>query len=121
MYFKGINEAKSKLSEEKKQVLTTEYRGAEKIGEARLGEKHFFYRPFLSVRYIPYCEICHVFMRVESGECGEFPLHEHYMVLICNGQEHKLRFERPEHIKKLLQSLQEKNPDLLVGFHKNGI
>lgn len=103
-------------------TLLEEYRSARAFGELRLGTEHLFRRGLFSVKYIPLREIAHLFLRIESGESGEFPVQEHYIVVktIQNREkEHLLRMERPEAAKRLLEKIKEECPQIEVGYRKN--
>ncbi len=100
-------------------ILKTEFQTAKQVGEGRIGETHLFYRYFLRVKYIAYTEIQKAFLRVESGECGEFLLQEFYLILVTKeAEECRLRFERKENIQTILDYLTAQNPDIEIGYKK---
>lgn len=103
-----------------KNILKEEFRVSKQAGEGRMGESHFFYRYFINVKYISYDKIRHAFLRVESGECGEFLLKEFYLILLFEDkkEECKLRFEREENARAVLTFLEEKYPQIKIGYKK---
>ena len=99
--------------------LREEFKNAQKVSEVRLGEQHLFYRYFIRVSAIAYEQIQKIFLRVESGEVGEFPLTEHYlMVYDLQGNEYKFRLERPEDAKRVISYFEENKPQIEVGYFK---
>jgi len=100
-------------------TLKEEFKNAKKMSEVRLGENHMFYRYFLRISAIAYTQIQKIFLRVESGEVGEFPLTEHYlMVYDLHNQEYKFRLERPEDAKAVIAFFEENVPNVEIGFFK---
>lgn len=116
MKFKSL----SKLEETmEKNILKEEFKSALRAGEGRMGQTHFFYRYFINVWYVSYRMIRAAYLRVESGESGEFLLKEFYLILkFQNGEEGKLRFEREENAKNVLSYLQEYHPFIEIGYKK---
>ena len=103
-----------------KNVLKEEFKAAVRAGEGRMGAHHFFYRYFINVRYIPYEKIKTAYLRVESGESGEFLLKEFYLMLcIDEGEEGKLRFEREENARAVLSYLEAHYPQIEIGHKKH--
>ncbi len=101
--------------------LKREYQYAKRWGEVRLGEKYLFYRYFIKIRYVSYVEIQNAYLREESGESGEFLLKEFYLMLrTADGVLHKLRMEREENARAVLQIFSEKHPAVQVGFNRLG-
>lgn len=101
------------------ETLRAEYRKAKKTVEARLGEHFLFYRYFFRIHAIPYGEIRKAYLRIESGEVGEFPLTEHYLMLLDRQDRvHKLRMEHPEDAREVLQYLQEHFPEIEIGHYR---
>lgn len=99
--------------------LREEFTQAKRAAEVRLGEKFLFYRYFLRIKAIAYEEIQKAFLRIESGEVGEFPLTEHYLMLVDKtGKEHKLRMEHPEDAKEVLACLEQSYPEIEIGHYK---
>ena len=99
--------------------LKEEFKSALKVSEVRLGKEHLFYRYFIRISAIAYDQIQKIFLRVESGEVGQFPLTEHYlMVYDMEGNEYKFRQERPEDAKKVIAYFEENHPRIAVGFFK---
>ncbi|MBQ6806126.1 MAG: hypothetical protein IJO97_01685 [Lachnospiraceae bacterium] len=103
-----------------KNILKEEFKAAKQVGEGRMGEHHFFYRYFISVKYTSYEKIRHAFLREESGECGEFLLKEFYLILLLEDakEECKLRFERRENAQAVLAFLGENYPQIEIGYKK---
>ncbi|MGN0133066.1 MAG: hypothetical protein ACI4AA_11545 [Lachnospiraceae bacterium] len=96
--------------------LKKEFREAKRFGEIRLGTEYLFYRGFVRVRFIPLRECERIYLRVEFGEYGEFPLHEHYVIVVTKqGKELKLRMERPDDAKDIMAFLEEVSGDLKLG------
>lgn len=103
-----------------KNILKEEFKAAVKAGEGRLGNCHLFYRYFINVKYVSYLNIQKAYLRIESGESGEFLLRETYMMMhFHDGTEGKLRFEREENAKTVLAYLNEKYPNIEIGYKKN--
>lgn len=101
-------------------VLREEFKAAKQAGEGRLGKKHLFYRYFIRVKYLSYEKIQKAYLRVESGETGEFLLMEFYLILsLADGLERKLRFEREENVRAVLACLEENYPQIEVGYKKD--
>ncbi|MCM1261196.1 MAG: hypothetical protein NC313_17480 [Butyrivibrio sp.] len=102
-----------------KNILKEEFKAAAYVGEGRLGAKRLFYRYFINVKYISYLNIQKAYLRVESGESGEFLLQEFYLMLVFkDGGEGKLRFEREGNVKTILEYLKENYPDIEIGYKK---
>ncbi len=101
--------------------LKKEYKETMPNGEGRIGGNHFFYRYFIRVKYVSYAKIKQAFLRIESGECGEFLLKEFYLVLFLEGREEecKLRFEREENARAVLAFLEANYPKIEIGYKKN--
>ncbi len=102
-----------------KDTLKAEFKAADRAGEARMGGLHFFYRYFINIKYVPYEKICKAYLRVESGESGEFLLKEFYlMVLMRDESTAKLRFEREENARAVLAYLEAKYPHIGIGYKR---
>ncbi|MCI8773440.1 MAG: hypothetical protein HFI50_05845 [Lachnospiraceae bacterium] len=87
-----------------------------------MGQKHLFYRYFINAKYVSYQKIRNAYLRVESGESGEFLLKEFYLILkLQDGTEGKLRFEREENARNILAYLEEQYPQVEIGYRKSGI
>lgn len=103
-----------------KEMLKAEFRSALRAGEGRIGERHLFYRYFINVRYVPWDKIRKAYLRVESGESGEFLLRESYLMLRFDDMgEAKLRFEREENVRNILRYIAEHYPNTEVGYKKS--
>ncbi len=99
--------------------LRIEFKEAKKVAEVRLGKRFLFYRYFIKISAIAYEEVRKAYLRIESGEVGEFPLTEHYLMLIDrSGREHKLRLEHPEDAKEVLAFLGERYPGMEIGHYR---
>ena len=102
-----------------KETLKVEFKSALRVGEGRLGERHFFYRYFINIKFVPWNSIRKAYLRVESGESGEFLLKEFYLMMQFDDMsEAKLRFEREENVKSVLDYLTEHYPQVEVGYKK---
>lgn len=100
-----------------KDRLKEEFKAAVRGGEGRMGREHLFYRYFINVKYVSYQKIQNAYLRVESGESGEFLLKEFYLILkLQDGIEGKLRFEREENVKSILAYLEEHYPQIEIGY-----
>ena len=100
-----------------KNILKEEFKAAVRAGEGRTGREHLFYRYFINVKYVSYQKIQKAYLRVESGESGEFLLKEFYLMLkLLDGTEGKLRFEREENAKNILAYLEEHYPKIEIGY-----
>lgn len=101
------------------EVLRKEFQKAKRTAEVRLGEQFLFYRYFIRIRAIAYGEIGKAYLRIESGESGDLPVTEHYLMLIDKqGKEYKLRMEHHEDTREVLAYLKERFPDIEVGHYK---
>ena len=106
---------------EEQEILKQEYKAAARLGEARLGERHLFYRYFIRIRYVSYEEIRRAYLREESGESGEFLLKEFYLMLeTSDGTLHKLRMEREVNAREVLACLQDNHNCIKIGFDRLG-
>lgn len=103
-----------------KNILKEEFRAADRTGEGRLGDCHLFYRYFINVKYVSYLNIQKAYLRIESGESGEFLLRESYLILVFpDGMEVKLRFEHEENVRTVLEYLSDNYPNIEIGYKKN--
>lgn len=103
------------------ETLAEELRQAKGFGEIRIGTEYLFYRSFIRWRFMPFCECERIYLRVEFGEYGDFPLHEHYLIAdVKRGGEKKLRVERPDDAKEAMAYLQENGKNLKLGNLKLG-
>lgn len=99
--------------------LKEEFGKAGKFGEIRVGETHLFYRGFIRVRFVPFEECERIYLRVEFGEYGDVPLHEHYIVVkIKQGKEIPLRLERPDDAKGVMSCLEKHPCGVVLGKEK---
>jgi hypothetical protein len=95
---------------DEQEALKTEFRESERFGEIRIGKKNLFYRGFVRVRFLPLAECERIYLRIE------FPLHEHYIVVLTKKEEELLlRLERPDDAKNLLSFLEENAKEIKLG------
>ena len=89
------------------------------MAETRLGEHFLFYRYFIRIRAIAYEEITKAYLRIESGESGDLPVTEHYLMLIDKQRkEHKFRMEHREDVEEVLAFLKEHFMEIKIGHYK---
>lgn len=101
------------------EALKVEFGKAVKCGEIRIGETHLFYRGFIRVRFVPLKECERIYLRVEFGEYGDVPLHEHYIVVRTKqGKELLLRLERPDDAKEVMSCLEKHSCKVALGKEK---
>lgn len=101
------------------EVLKEDFEKAERFGEIRVGEDHLFYRGFIRVKYVPFKECSRIYLRIEFGEYGDFPLHEHYVVVVTKkGRELLLRLERPDDAKGVMECLKKRSCGIILGKEK---
>lgn len=101
------------------EVLRKEFQNAKKTAEVRLGEHFLFYRYFIRINAVAYGEIQKAYLRIESGESGDLPVTEHYLMLVDRqGKTHKLRMEHPEDAQEVLAYLGEHFPAVEIGHYK---
>lgn len=101
------------------EALKEEFGKAGKFGEIRIGETHLFYRGFIRVRFVPLTECERIYLRIEFGEYGDVPLHEHYIVVRTKqGKEIPLRVDRPDDAKKVMNCLEEHSYKIALGKEK---
>lgn len=88
--------------------LAAEYAQAKRLGEVRIGDNFLFYRPFLWIKCVPLTELTNVYLKIELGESGDIPVHEHYIMLKTRqGEIFTLRLDRLENAKGVLAFLQD--------------
>ena len=101
------------------EALMEEFEKAGRYGEIRIGEAHLFYRGFLRVRFVPLTDCERIYLRVEFGEYGDLPLHEHYIVVRTKqGREALLRLERPDDAKEVMECLKNHGCKIALGKEK---
>lgn len=101
------------------EALREEFRRGKKAAEARLGEHFLFYRYFIRIKAIAYEKIKKAYLRIESGESGDLPVTEHYLMLADGqGREYKLRMEHAEDVREVLAYLKEHFPETEIGHYK---
>ena len=89
------------------ELLRAEYTHGKHLGEIRLGDNFLFYRPFLWIKCISLMEIANLYLKVEFGESGDVPVHEHYIrIKTKQGEEFTLRLDRVDDAKRLLYLLE---------------
>lgn len=100
--------------------LKEEFKQAKRFVEVRVGDAHIFHRNFFRIRVLPIAQCERMFLRVEMGEYGEFPLHVPYIIVISKqGEELQLQFEREEDAKEALAYLEEMYQDIQFGKRAN--
>lgn len=106
-------------SEDEVVKIKEEWKSAERIGEIRLGEKHFLHCAFFCHRFIPYDEIKQIYLRVESGEYGEFPVHDHHLIIVDKEKkEYQLHIDHIEDAKEVLKELGKRCPKIKIGIDR---
>lgn len=96
--------------------LKKEWKEAERFEEIRVGKEHIFHRAFLRVRALPVKECLRLYLRVEMGEYGEFPLHEHNLVALTKqGEELSMRQERLDDAKEALAYIEMCCKEIAIG------
>lgn len=99
--------------------LEAAFKETESFQEIRIGSKFLFYRSFIRVKYITIDEVKKAFLRVESGESGDFPTTAVYLVLVReDGKEISLHMERVDTAKKMIAYMEDKFPSIQYGFTK---
>lgn len=97
------------------EILKAEYAQAKNLGEIRLGDNFLFYRPFLWIKCIPLTEMGNLYLRVEFGESGDVPVHEHYIrIKTKQGEEFTLRLDRADNAKRLLSLLENNSYGIIL-------
>lgn len=102
-------------------ALETDYKQARSSGATYLGETCLYYPGLLKLQYLPYRAIQWAYLRAEETRmtmcCGKGYLVIWYLVLWADGKQVvKLEFPKKESAEKVLTSLTDKNPDLVVGY-----
>ncbi|MBP3460409.1 MAG: hypothetical protein J6K58_14495 [Lachnospiraceae bacterium] len=96
--------------------LKEEFDNAGQFGEIRVGKDHLFYRSFIRVRFVPFRECSRIFLRIEFGEYGEFPVHEHYIIAKTRQEEEfALRLDRPDDAKNVMVFLAKNHKGIELG------
>lgn len=96
--------------------IKKEFKEAKRFVEVRVGEQHMFHRNFLRIRVVPISECERLFLRIEMGEYGDFPLHVPYIVVKTKqNEELELQFEHQEDAKAALAYLEENHPEIKFG------
>ena len=94
------------------EALREEFGKAKKAAEARLGEHFLFYRYFIRIRAIAYGEIKKAYLRIESGESGDLPVTEHYLMIVDKQE------KVPEDTREVLAYLEEHFPSIAIGHYR---
>lgn len=101
------------------EALRKEFQESKKTAEVRLGEHFLFYRYFIRIKAVACEEIKKAYLRIESGESGDLPVTEHYLMLVDRQEKtHKLRMEHPEDAREVLAYLGEHFPEIEIGHYK---
>lgn len=115
MKIKPLSKRKD-LEQRSQEALREEFEKAERFDEIRIGETCLFYRGFLRVCFLPLMDCERMFLRIEFGEYGEFPLHEHYIIVRTKqGEAFTLRMEHPDEAKRLLGYLEGNSYRIQLG------
>lgn len=73
----------------------------------------------LSKKEIAYSKISRAFMRMEEVRtnmcCGKVNFDRSFLVLIVDGKEEVIETDSPDIVKKALEWLKEKKPDIQIG------
>lgn len=95
------------------------YKAARGFQEIRISESFLFYKSFIRVKYVDLNHVKKIFLRVESGESGDFPTQTVYVILTdLNEKEISLHMERMDTAKQMLEFLKEQYPTIQYGFTK---
>ena len=118
----GKGQCEQKRPEQKnaeQNFLEQAFHDAAYFQEVRIGERFLFYRSFIRVKYVALERVEQAYLRVETGESGDFPTQAVYLVLMLgDGQEVKLHMERYDTAKKMFDYLKEKHPRINCSFAK---
>lgn len=91
-------------------------RSGSRKGEVTLGEELLIHRYFFATKYIRYQDIRRAFVRIESGEYGEFPLDEHSLVLVdAGGAEHVLHVGHPGYAQRAVEWMSARFGHIAAG------
>lgn len=104
-------------------ALSEEFRQGKKIGRARMGTTHIFWRSGLRQYALPLEKIDRAFQRVEPVQaklcCGRANFDIRRLILCSGGREvGDLEFEDERQILLLLRLLQEARPDMAIGVER---
>lgn len=106
------------LEIEKKIVLEEKKKGT-KIGEAVLCSDFLYHSYFFKTRYIRYCDIDRAYLRIESGESGDFSVDEISLAIIDKaGVEHKLHLDYKQYVQEILEYFKNNYPDIVISKNK---
>ena len=96
-----------------------QWKTGERIGEFSLGDELLVHRYFFSTKYIRYDEIERLYIRVESGESGDFAIEECSLVLVdISGRETALHADRHEYAEEVMECMKVRNPNVKTGKQK---
>jgi len=102
-----------------KNVIKIELQNTDKVGEFWIGNKYLIHHYFFVTKYIEYADIRKMFLRIESGEYGEFPVHENSIVIVdSDGKEHALHVEYRGDADQILKYVKEHFKTIEVGMKK---
>ncbi|MCM1125769.1 MAG: hypothetical protein NC429_04800 [Lachnospiraceae bacterium] len=91
--------------------------------KVKLGEQELSYRRGFKWYALPYEDITHAYLRIEEVRsklcCAMANLDMHFLVLKTKkGELLKLEASSKESVKRMLDELKQKNPDVSIGFKK---
>lgn len=89
----------------------------------KLGEQELTYRRGFKWHTLPYEEITHAYLRIEEVKgrlcCSVANFDMHFLMLKTSaGELLKLEASSQEIVKRMLDELKEKNPNVSIGFKK---
>ncbi|MGN0298113.1 MAG: hypothetical protein ACI4C1_02820 [Lachnospiraceae bacterium] len=103
-----------------KNFVKQQRKEGKKIGEVVLGSEILYHHYFFQTRYIRYSDIHQIYLRIESSESGDFPIHEHSLVIVDSSmKEHKLHIEYAQYMDKISQWISIHYPNIIIGINKN--
>lgn len=89
----------------------------------KFGEQELTYKRGFKWHVLPYEEITHAYLRIEEVKgklcCGVANFDMHFLMLkTSTGDLLKLEASSQEIVKRMLDELKEKNPNVSIGFKK---
>lgn len=89
----------------------------------KFGERELTYKRGFKWHTLPYEEITHAYLRIEEVKgrlcCGVANFDMHFLMLKTSaGELVKLEASSQEIVKRMLDELKEKNPNVSIGFKK---
>ena len=81
------------------------------------------YKKLFKTIMVPVLDIKNAYMRVEEVNanmcCGRMNFDRCFLMLKTENDIHKIELENDSLVKKLLDEISEKNPDVEIGFNNN--